>query len=140
MCPRIPSGAVSGAKVLLLCRDSLIPGVRFELLNNPIKLIFLLCYSTSPPMSVSNSIYLVSQARTMGAVLDSSFSLSTSQGFSYCAPSMPLSISQAHLLLLLFSATTRVQVSIFSPLDHSKCFVDHVLASSVDSSFPIRVA
>ena len=100
--------------------------VRSELLSNLMELIFLLCESTSSPKLVSNSIHLVSQGRTMGVVLDSYFSLSTSQGFS-CS-SIPFSISQA-CPLLLFSATNRVKVSIFSSLDYGICFVDHVLAS-----------
>lgn len=100
------------------------------------ELTFLLCYSISFPKSVSGSIHPVAQDKTLGAMLDVSF-LSTSQGFSYRALSVALNLSQVHPLLLLFDATDRIQVSVFSPLDHS--FTDHVLASNVGPSLPIRV-
>lgn len=62
--------------------------VRFEKRNNQMKLSFLLVYSTRASKSVSGSIYPVAQDRTSGAILPLSH---TSQGFNYCALSMPLS-------------------------------------------------
>ena len=93
------------------------------------------CYPISFPKSASDSSHPVAQDKTLGAILDV-FSLSMSQGFGYRALSVPLNISQVHPLLL-FDATAGVQVSVFSPLDHS--FIDHVLASSVGPSLPIHV-